>query len=93
MALFLYVMLYYNLHGQTFYSDNKNVYNVSNNLHYIYIISVCTAQNHTPMYFLLLKFHLFCGHPSSGDLMERKLEVHKNMILGEVTERAYQVSE
>ena len=24
--------------------------------------------------------------------MERKLEVHKNMTLGEVTERAYQVS-
>ena len=39
------------------------------------------------------KFRLFCGHPSSGDLMERKLEVHKSMTLGEVTERAYKVSD
>ena len=46
-----------------------------------------------PHIFLVHKFHLFCGHPSSGDLMERKLEVHKSLTLGEVTERAYQVSE
>ena len=48
------------------------------------------TQNHA---FLLLKFCLFCGHPSSGDFMKTKLEVHKNMTLEEATERAYQVSE
>ena len=61
---------------------------------YIRLLSVFARLRITPQHiFLLLKFRLFCGHPSSGDLMERKLEVHKNMTLGEVTERAYQVSE
>jgi len=37
------------------------------------------------------QFHLLCEHPSSGDLSEKTLEVHKNQTLGEATERAYKV--
>ena len=49
---------------------------------------VCIAQNS-----ILHKFQLFCGHLSSGYLTERELEIHKDLTLGEVTERAYKVSE
>ena len=37
------------------------------------------------------QFRLLCEHPSSGDLSEKTLEVHKNQTLGEATERAYKV--
>jgi len=37
------------------------------------------------------QFHLLCEHPSSGDLSEKTLEVHKNQTLGEATEGAYKV--
>jgi len=39
----------------------------------------------------LNQFHLFCEHPSTGDLSDKTLEVHKNQTLGEATERAYKV--
>ena len=51
------------------------------------------SESHPNVSFLLHKFHLFCVHPSSGYLMERKIEVHKNMTLGEVIERSYKVSD
>ena len=59
-------------------------------LHFTFI-SVCLEESQ--YIFLLHKFRLSCAHPSSGDLIERKLEVHENMTLGEVTERAYKVSD
>jgi len=37
------------------------------------------------------QFRLLCERPSSGDLNEKTLEVHKNQTLGEATERAYKV--
>ena len=42
--------------------------------------------------FVLIQFHLFCEHPSSGSLSKKTLEVHKNQTLGEATERAYKVN-
>jgi len=37
------------------------------------------------------QFRLLCECPSSGDLSEKTLEIHKNQTLGEATERAYKV--
>ena len=43
--------------------------------------------------FLLYQFCLFCEHPNSGALAERKLELHRSLTLEEATEKAYEVSD
>ena len=43
------------------------------------------------LFFLLHKSSLYCVHPSGGELIEKQVEIHKNMTLGEATERAYKV--
>ena len=44
-----------------------------------------------PIFLSFNQFRLLCERPSSGDLSEKTLEVHKNQTLGEATERAYKV--
>ena len=48
---------------------------------------ICTTQ----LVFLLHKLSLYCAHPSGGELIEKQVEIHKNMTLEEATERTYKV--
>ena len=38
-----------------------------------------------------MQFRLFCKHPASGEMVEKKLEIHKDKTFREVTEESYKV--
>ncbi len=40
-----------------------------------------------------LQFRLFCRHPVSNDIYEKKLEVHQDVSMAAVTEEAYKVTD
>ena len=68
--------------GASCISWNKDAYN-----------KMSTETIFKALLFLLYQFSLFCEHPNSGALAERKLELHRSLTLEEATEKAYEVSD